>query len=164
LLRLPLLSHAPKLSHPHFLPILPRTLPGTRDAAAERLKRAASTVASRIESFMRMFNGANRNRGATRGSSRHAEDTDRRDHLLPLCGWGLRAGWMAQELMHTFAEELGTVMLTPDTTGGVFEVRVDGALVFSRKETGHIPEIKELKRLVRDHIAPDRSLGHVDRN
>jgi hypothetical protein len=20
-----------------------------------------------------------------------------------LCGWGLRAGWMAQELMHTFA-------------------------------------------------------------
>ena len=76
-----------------------------------------------------------------------------------LCGWGLRAGWMAQELMHTFAEELGTVMLTPDTTGGVFEVRVDGALVFSRQETGHIPDIKELKRLVRDRIAPDRSLG-----
>jgi selenoprotein W-related protein len=65
--------------------------------------------------------------------------------------------------MHTFAEELGTVMLTPDTTGGVFEVRVDGVLVFSRKETGHIPDIKELKRLVRDRIAPDRSLGHVDR-
>ncbi len=66
--------------------------------------------------------------------------------------------------MHTFAEELGTVMLTPDTTGGVFEVRVDGALVFSRQETGHIPEIKELKRLVRDRIAPNRSLGHVDRS
>ncbi len=81
-----------------------------------------------------------------------------------LCGWGLRASWMGQELMHTFAEELGTVMLTPDTTGGVFEVRVDGALVFSRQEAGHIPEIKELKRLVRDRIVPDRSLGHVDRN
>jgi selenoprotein W-related protein len=81
-----------------------------------------------------------------------------------LCGWGLRASWMAQELMHTFAEELGTVMLTPDNTGGVFEVRVDGTLVFSRKEAGHIPEIKELKRLVRDRIAPDRSLGHVDRS
>jgi selenoprotein W-related protein len=80
-----------------------------------------------------------------------------------LCGWSLRAAWMAQELMHTFAEELGTVMLTPDTTGGVFEVRVDGALVFSRKEMGHMPEINELKRLVRDRIAPDRSLGHVDR-
>ena len=22
-----------------------------------------------------------------------------------LCGWGLRAGWMAQELLSTFAEE-----------------------------------------------------------
>ena len=26
-----------------------------------------------------------------------------------LCGWGLRAGWMAQELLTTFAEELGSV-------------------------------------------------------
>ena len=24
-----------------------------------------------------------------------------------LCGWGLRAGWMAQELLTTFAEEIG---------------------------------------------------------
>ena len=30
-----------------------------------------------------------------------------------LCGWGLRAGWMAQELLTTFAEELGSVTLTP---------------------------------------------------
>ena len=37
-----------------------------------------------------------------------------------LCGWGLRAGWMAQELLATFAEELGSVTLTPDVTGGVF--------------------------------------------
>src|SRR5262249_25188148 len=42
-----------------------------------------------------------------------------------LCGWGLRAGWMAQELLTTFADELGSVTLTPDRTGGVFEVRVD---------------------------------------
>jgi selenoprotein W-related protein len=40
-----------------------------------------------------------------------------------LCGWGLRAGWVAQELLTTFAEELGSVTLTPDATGGVFEVR-----------------------------------------
>ena len=26
-----------------------------------------------------------------------------------LCGWALRAGWMAQELLTTFAEELGSV-------------------------------------------------------
>ena len=45
-----------------------------------------------------------------------------------LCGWGLRAGWMAQELLATFAEEVGSVMLTPDASGGVFDVRVDGAV------------------------------------
>ncbi len=80
-----------------------------------------------------------------------------------LCGWGLRAGWMAQELLSTFADELGSVTLVPDTTGGVFEVRVEGDLVWSRKEAGHIPEIKELKRLVRDRVAPGRTLGHIDR-
>ncbi len=80
-----------------------------------------------------------------------------------LCGWGLRAGWMAQELLTTFAEELGSITLTPDVTGGVFEVRVDDEQIWSRKEMGRLPDIKELKRLVRDHIAPDRSLGHTDR-
>ena len=79
-----------------------------------------------------------------------------------LCGWGLRAGWMAQELLTTFAEEAGSVTLTPDKTGGVFEVRVDGELIWSRKERGRFPEMKELKQLVRDHIAPGRSLGHSD--
>ena len=80
-----------------------------------------------------------------------------------LCGWGLRAGWMAQELLTTFAEEIGSVILTPDATGGVFEVRVDGEIVWSRKEQGRFPDIKELKQLVRDRIAPNRSLGHSDR-
>jgi selenoprotein W-related protein len=80
-----------------------------------------------------------------------------------LCGWGLRAGWMAQELLITFAEELGSVALTPDTQGGVFEVRLDGELLWSWKERGRFPEIKEIKQLVRDRIAPARSLGHSDR-
>jgi len=79
-----------------------------------------------------------------------------------LCGWGLRAGWMAQELLTTFAEEVGSVMLTPDASGGVFDVRVDGQLIWSRKERGRFPESKELKQLVRDRIAPGRSLGHSD--
>ncbi len=54
-----------------------------------------------------------------------------------LCGWGLRAGWMAQELLTTFAEELGS-------------------------KRGRFPEIKEIKQLVRDRVAPGRSLGHTD--
>ncbi len=80
-----------------------------------------------------------------------------------LCGWGLRASWMAQELLTTFAEEIGSVILTPDASGGVFEVRVEGDLLWSRKEQKRFPEITELKQLVRDRIAPERSLGHSDR-
>ncbi len=71
-----------------------------------------------------------------------------------LCGWGLRAGWMAQELLTTFAEEAGSVALTPDASGGVFEVRVGNETVWSRKDMGRFPELKELKQLVRDRIAP----------
>jgi selenoprotein W-related protein len=50
----------------------------------------------------------------------------------------------------------------PDATGGVFEVRLDGEVIWSRKERGRFPEIKEIKQLVRDRIAPGRSLGHSD--
>lgn len=80
-----------------------------------------------------------------------------------LCGWLLRAGWTAQELLNTFAEELGSVTLVPDKTGGVFEVRIDGKLLWSRGEHGRFPEMKELKQLVRDEIAPERGLGHSDK-
>lgn len=45
----------------------------------------------------------------------------------------------------------------------MFEVRVDGETVWSRKQQGRFPEAKEIKQLVRDRIAPDRDLGHSDR-
>jgi selenoprotein W-related protein len=77
------------------------------------------------------------------------------------CRWGLRAAWLAQELLATFEEELGGVTLVPGR-GGVFEVRVEGELVFSRAAAGRFPEAAELKRLVRDRVAPGRSLGHSD--
>jgi len=79
-----------------------------------------------------------------------------------LCGWGLRAGWMAQELLTTFAQEVGSVILTPDATGGVFEVRVNEEVIWSRKQQGRFPEMREIKQSVRDRIAPGRSLGHSD--
>jgi len=79
------------------------------------------------------------------------------------CRWLLRAGWMAQELLTTFAEELGSVTLTPDTTGGVFEVRLEDSIIWSRQDQGRFPEMKELKQRVRDRIAPQRSLGHSDK-
>jgi selenoprotein W-related protein len=78
------------------------------------------------------------------------------------CRWLLRAAWTAQELLTTFETELGGVTLVPGT-GGVFQVTLDGALLWSRKDQGRFPEMKELKQIVRDRIAPGRDLGHSDR-
>ena len=78
------------------------------------------------------------------------------------CRWLMRAAWMQQELLTTFAEELGGVTLVPGT-GGVFEVRVRGKTLWSRKERGRFPEITELKQIVRDAVAPGKSLGHSER-
>jgi selenoprotein W-related protein len=78
------------------------------------------------------------------------------------CRWLLRSAWTAQELLITFEEEIGEVALRPGS-GGIFEVRVGAEVVWSRKEKGRFPEIPELKQLVRDKIAPGRSLDHSDR-
>jgi selenoprotein W-related protein len=78
------------------------------------------------------------------------------------CRWLLRAAWMAQELLSTFEEEIGGVTLVPGT-GGVFIVSVVGETGWSRKEEGRFPDITELKQRVRDRIAPDKPLGHIDR-
>lgn len=78
------------------------------------------------------------------------------------CNWLLRAGWMAQELLSTFGEELASVALLPGT-GGIFEIRVDGALVWERRRDGGFPDVKALKQRVRDAVAPERDLGHLDR-
>ena len=78
------------------------------------------------------------------------------------CRWLLRAAWMAQELLTSFEQEIGEVALKPGA-GGVFEVRVDGATVWSRKGEGRHAEITELKQRLRDVIAPERALGHSER-
>lgn len=69
---------------------------------------------------------------------------------------------MAQELLSTFAQELGEVALIPGT-GGVFRIAVDDELIWDRKEQGGFPEITVLKQLVRDRVSPERDLGHADR-
>jgi uroporphyrin-III C-methyltransferase len=81
----------------------------------------------------------------------------------PKCRWLLRSSWMAQELLTTFEAELGGVALKPSEVSGAFEVRVDGRTVWSRAAQGRFPDIKELKKVVRDVAAPDKNLGHSDR-
>lgn len=78
------------------------------------------------------------------------------------CNWLLRAGWMAQELLQTFGKDLAGVTLVPGT-GGIFEVRLGGQLLWERRRDGGFPDIRQLKQLVRDRVAPELSLGHTDR-
>ena len=85
-----------------------------------------------------------------------------------LCGWGLRAGWMAQELLTTFAEELGSVTLTPDGTGGVFEVRVNNEVIWSRSgtqrdQTTH-PRPRRPRSLARAYGRPPTTLRDCRQN
>ncbi|KAI4093936.1 MAG: hypothetical protein LQ344_002534 [Seirophora lacunosa] len=103
------------------------------------------------------------------------------------CKWMLRCAWYAQELLSTFSTSIGEVALVP-ATGGVFVVNIvhstsystnqpglkdtleapDGSFktqttqLWDRKKEGGFPEIKQLKKLVRDIIDPGRDLGHVD--
>lgn len=81
----------------------------------------------------------------------------------PKCGWLLRSAYMAQELLTTFTDDLEGVLLKPSETSGTFTIRLDDTVIFDRKTAGRFPEIKELKQLIRDHVNPDKSLGHSDR-
>ena len=63
----------------------------------------------------------------------------------------------------SFDEELSELALRPGT-GGVFDVFANGQLIWSRKAAGRFPEITELKRRVRDVIAPEKDLGHTDKD
>ena len=78
------------------------------------------------------------------------------------CHWLPRSAWMAQELLHTFSEELGEVSLIPAPVSGAFEIRIDDKTIWERKRDGGFPEAKILKQRVRDVISPKRELGHID--
>ncbi|KAG5983352.1 hypothetical protein E4U55_000144 [Claviceps digitariae] len=90
------------------------------------------------------------------------------------CRWMLRAAYYAQELLSTFSTSLGQVSLQP-CTGGVFTISIEASgadeagsstpevrILWDRKRDGGFPEVKELKRRVRDVVDPGRHLGHVD--
>jgi selenoprotein W-related protein len=69
---------------------------------------------------------------------------------------------MAQEFLTTFEHELNGVTLQPSEMKGDFHISIDGKKLFDRKDYGGFPEIKELKQIVRDVVAPGKSLGHAD--
>jgi selenoprotein W-related protein len=60
------------------------------------------------------------------------------------CNFTARATWLAQELLHTFHDQIAGVMLVPGS-GGVLDVAVDDRVVFSKAASGRDPSIKELR-------------------
>lgn len=76
----------------------------------------------------------------------------------------LRSAYMAQELLNTFTEEIHGVLLCPAEVGGEFTVKIANQIIFDRKTEERFPEIKELKKLVRDVVSPQKDLGHTDRS
>ena len=79
-----------------------------------------------------------------------------------LCRWLLRSGWLAQEMLSTFADDLGEVALIPGDKGQ-FQILVNGELIWCRVADNGFPDAKEIKQRIRDQIAPERDLGHSDR-
>ena len=87
------------------------------------------------------------------------------------CKWMLRAAYFAQELMSTFGTDIGEVALIP-ATGGIFTVyltykpdagaETQQVLLWDRKAENGFPETKILKQRVRNHIQPEKNLGHSD--
>ena len=85
-------------------------------------------------------------------------------HYCPACGWMLRAAWLAQEILTTFTDEVGTVSLKPEREqAGLFQIWINDHLVWCRKQENGFPQPKELKQRIRDLISPHKNLGHADR-
>ena len=77
------------------------------------------------------------------------------------CEWLPRSTWMAQELLNSFSGVIDELTLVP-SSGGIFEVYANDKLIWSRNRMEGFPEIKKLKQLVRDELAPDMDLGHTE--
>jgi selenoprotein W-related protein len=77
------------------------------------------------------------------------------------CGWLLRSAWLAQEALGSFANDLSEAALIPGAVGQ-FEIRLGANVLWDRKRDAGFPDAAQLKRRIRDVIAPERSLGHVD--
>ena len=77
------------------------------------------------------------------------------------CRFILRASWMAQEILMTFGENIENLNLKP-SSGGIFTIRLNDEILFSKKEEGRFPESKEIKQMIRDRVLPEMDLGHSD--
>ena len=76
-----------------------------------------------------------------------------------VCNFLSRAAWIAQELLAAHGREVAGLTLVPGR-GGVFDIRIDGELVFSQKEAGRFPEPREIKDALRVRLGLGPTARH----
>lgn len=76
-----------------------------------------------------------------------------------ICNFRGRAAWLAQELLAAHEGDIAEVSLVP-AREGLFEVRFDGQLVFSRRDLGRFPEPREVKDAMREALGLEAKPRH----
>jgi selenoprotein W-related protein len=76
-----------------------------------------------------------------------------------VCNFRGRAAWLAQEVLAAHEADLAGLTLVPGH-GGVFDVRIDGELVFSQKEAGRLPEPREIRDALRARLGLEPKAHH----
>jgi selenoprotein W-related protein len=67
----------------------------------------------------------------------------------------------AADLLHNYQHVIDELTLVTGSKG-VFDVEVDGALVYSKRETGRHAEPGEVLRIFREQIVPDEPVYERD--
>jgi selenoprotein W-related protein len=67
----------------------------------------------------------------------------------------------AEDLLHDYQHVIDELTLVM-SRGGVFDVEVDGQLLYSKKQTGRHAEPGEVLRLFRERVVPDVSVYERD--
>ena len=76
-----------------------------------------------------------------------------------ICNFRGRAAWLAQELLSAHEGDIAAVSLIP-AREGLFEVRFDDQLVFSRREQDRFPEPREVKDALREALGMEPKPRH----
>ena len=68
--------------------------------------------------------------------------------------WGYlgRAVALTQNILNEHKNSLETVNIIP-SSGGVFEVKLDNKLIFSKKDSNRFPNDNEVEELIREKLA-----------
>lgn len=70
---------------------------------------------------------------------------------------------MAQEILTTFEKEVDEVTLKPrKDISGIFQISCNQELIWCRERDNGFPDVKELKKRIRDYVSPQKKLGHLD--